>query len=125
MFLVRTYLAPSRIHGLGVFAGEDIAAGQALWRFTPPVDQVLTFALVESLPPAQREVLETYTYESSYFGEGLVLNGDHARFLNHARDANTDNSGEVTLAARAIAKGEEITCDYGVCCEGFDPSVYG
>ena len=124
MFLIRTYLAPSRIHGIGVFAGEDVAAGQEIWRFTAPVDQVLSFAFVESLPPAQRSYLETYTYESSHFGPGLVLNGDHARFLNHARNANTDNSRDITLAARAIATGEEITCDYGVCCEGFDPSVY-
>jgi hypothetical protein len=125
MFLVRTYLAPSGIHGLGVFAGEDVAAGQELWRFTPPVDQVLPHDFVAALPPAQRAYLETYTYESALFGPGLVLNGDHARFLNHARDANTDNSGAVTLAARAISKGEEITCDYGICCEGFDPGVYG
>ena len=125
MFLIRTYLAPSKIHGIGVFAGEDVTAGQEIWRFTPPVDQVLSFAFVESLPPAQRSYLEIYTYESSYFGPGLVLNGDHARFLNHAGDPNTDNSREITLAARAIATGEEITCDYGLCCEGFDPSVYG
>jgi len=125
MFLVRTYLAPSRIHGIGVFAGEDIAAGQAIWRFTAPVDQVIPFNVFEALPRAQREFLDIYTYESSYFGPGLVLNGDHARFLNHAGQPNTDNSGETTLAARAIAAGEEITCDYGVCCEGFDPSVYG
>jgi SET domain-containing protein len=125
MFLVRTYLAPSKIHGIGVFAGEDVVPGQEIWRFTPPVDQVLSFAFVEALPPAQRIFLETYTYESSYFGPGPVLNGDHARFLNHAKDPNTDNSREVTLASRAIAAGEEITCDYGVCCKGFDPSVYG
>lgn len=124
MFLIRTYLAPSKIHGIGVFAGEEVSAGQEIWRFTPPVDQVLPFSYVEALPKAQRDFLDTYTYESEYFGPGLVLNGDHARFLNHARQPNTDNSREVTLAAQDIAVGEEITCDYGVCCDGFDVSVY-
>ena len=45
-----------------------------------------------------------------------MLNGDDARFLNHDDEPNTDNSGPVTLAARDIAAGEEITCDYLVCC---------
>lgn len=124
MFLIRTYLAPSTIHGMGVFAAEDVEEGSEIWRFAPPVDSVIPHEAVADLPPAAREFVETYTYESTWFGPGLVLNGDHARFLNHARNPNTDNSGPVTRAARPIAAGEEITCDYGVCCEGFDPSVY-
>jgi SET domain-containing protein len=38
MLLVRTRLAPSAIHGLGVFAAEPIARGAEVWRFTPGFD---------------------------------------------------------------------------------------
>jgi SET domain-containing protein len=50
---------------------------------------------------------------------GMVLSCDHAKFLNHSDDPNTDIQGEATFARRAIAKGDEITCDYRVCCADF------
>lgn len=120
MFLVRTYVAASPIHGLGVFAAEPIPRGTPIWRFQPGFDQVIPFALAEQLPASAREFLATYTYLSPLFPGGYVLNGDHARFLNHSDTPNTDNSGEIALALRDIAEGEEITCDYGECCEHYE-----
>lgn len=120
MLLVRTYVAPSPIHGLGVFAGEPIPRGTPMWRFEPSIDRVIPFERAERLPPAARDFLMTYTYLSPLFPGGYVLNGDHARFLNHSDTPNTDNSGEITLALRDIAEGEEITCNYGECCEYYE-----
>ena len=116
MFLVPTYVAQSAIHGLGVFAAAPIAKGTPIWRFEPAVDKVVPEEVVASLPEVPRRFFETYAYLSPDIPGGYVLNGDDARFLNHDDSPNTDNSGPVTLAARDIAAGEEITCDYLVCC---------
>ncbi|MGK9165729.1 SET domain-containing protein-lysine N-methyltransferase [Inquilinus limosus] len=116
MFLVPTYVAPSAIHGLGVFAAAPIAKGTPIWRFDPAIDKVVPQDVVAALPEVPRRFFETYAYLSPDIPGGYVVNGDDARFLNHDDDPNTDNSGPVTLAARDIAAGEEITCDYTVCC---------
>ncbi len=125
MFLIRTRLSSSGIHGIGVCAAEPVKAGTPIWRFDPRVDRLIPPAEVAALPPVGQEFIRTYTYQSPEIGEGQVLNGDNARFLNHSRQPNTDNAGPVTLAARDIAVGEEITCDYEVCCADFDPAEVG
>jgi hypothetical protein len=38
MLMVRTYLAPSAIEGLGVFAGEFIERGRLVWTLNPLFD---------------------------------------------------------------------------------------
>jgi len=125
MLLIRTYLAPSHIHGIGVFAAESAARGTALWRYEPAVDRLIPHAVAARLPAAAQDFIRTYTYEAPEFGAGHLLNGDNARFLNHSRQPNTDNSGPVTLAVHDIAAGEELTCDYSVCCADFDPAEVG
>lgn len=116
MLLVRTYVASSPIHGLGLFAAEPIAAGTAMWRFQAGFDQILAPQLVEQLPAVARDFIVIYAYLSPDFAGGYVLNGDQAIYINHSKSPNTDNAGPVTLAACDIAVGEEITCDYDVCC---------
>lgn len=112
MLLVPTYLAESPIHGLGVFAGRDIAAGELLWAFHPRVDLLVPEAWLTSLPAALVAHLETYAYRDPAFPGHLVYSADNAKFLNHADDANADNSTPRSVARRPIAAGEEITCDY-------------
>jgi len=119
MLLVRTRLAQSSIHGLGVFTEEDIAAGRALWRFEPGLDLVIPFEKIEALPAAFRAFLDTYAYPSPDAPGGIVLSCDNAKYLNHSEEPNTDIRGTVTLARRAIAAGEEITCDYRDCVVGW------
>lgn len=117
MFLIKTYVAESVVEGLGVFAAEPVKAGTVMWRFTPGIDSVIPDSVVEVLPPAGRDFVDRYCYRSARFGDGYVLNGDNARYLNHSRTPNTDNSTEVAVALRDIAEGEEITCNYLECCE--------
>jgi SET domain-containing protein len=116
MFIVHTYVGPSSIHGNGVFADEDIQAGQAIWRFAPGLDLVVPFELIASSPKAFQDYMEMYAYVSPQVEGGMVLSCDHAKFLNHSEDPNTTIVGHTTLASCAISKGEEITCDYRICC---------
>jgi hypothetical protein len=115
---VRTYVAPSRIEGVGVFAGEPVAKGTVVWRFLPPIDQAYSAADIAAMPPLQQEFLSRYAYWDREVG-AFVLCGDHGRFMNHSADPNVegfypdgpDRPG-VDIARRDIAKGEELTCDY-------------
>jgi hypothetical protein len=116
MLLIPTRVAPSRIHGLGLFTLEPVPAGSRVWRFEPGFDHALSTAAVAALPePARRHV--------TWFGfvrpaDGCwILSGDHACFMNHASPPNTglppgDPQAAVTVALRDLAAGEELTCDY-------------
>ena len=121
MFLIRTSIGPSTIHGNGVFACEPITAGQTIWRFHPPFDQVFSEDDLEGLPTAAQEFIDAYAYRSLQLGGKLVLSGDNAKFLNHSGNPNTEEHPFASIARRDIAVGEEITCDYDAfCLDGAD-----
>jgi hypothetical protein len=119
MFVIKTRVGPSSIHGTGVFACENVAIGDPVWRFHPPFDQILSERDIAKLPSVAREYLEMYAYPSSDLSGQLVLSGDHARFLNHSDDPNTEARPFLSVARRSIAPGDEITCDYGAFCVGW------
>lgn len=117
MFIVQTYVAPSRIHGNGVFAAEDVAEGQSIWQFAPGLDLVVPFDVIAAMPKAFQDYMEMYAYVSPLVEGGMILSCDHAKFLNHSDQPNTIIRGHLTLARGAIRKGDEITCDYRICCK--------
>lgn len=118
MFIVHTYVGPSAIHGNGAFAGEDLAEGQVIWQFAPDLDMVVPFDRIAAAPKAFQDYMDMYAYVSPQVEGGMVLSCDHAKFINHSDEPNTIIAGPKTLARRAIKKGEEITCDYRICCAG-------
>jgi hypothetical protein len=107
---VLTELRASPLHGLGCFAAQAIARGEVVWRFDEGLDVFMPASNVDSLPPAAREFLKVYGY---VLDGAVVLCGDHARHMNHSAAANVvelDDGSNV--AARDIAAGEELTCNY-------------
>jgi hypothetical protein len=119
MLLVKTYVAPSGIEGVGVFAGEPIAKGQSIWRFDPRFDRTLTIEELELLPEGVRAFLEKYSYPHHAEEGVVILELDNGRFMNHSTEPNTDFSQmDFGYALRDIKAGEELTCDY----VEFDPT---
>lgn len=112
MLIVHTRVLPSPIQGLGLFADEDIAEGQPVWRFELKFDQLVDIDDVRGMPAAFRHFFDTYCYESHDFPGRYVLGCDHAKFINHSEDPNIVARGTTSYAARAIKAGEEITTDY-------------
>ena len=113
MMLVRCYLAPSRIEGLGVFAGEPIRKGQEVWRFDARFDRLIPKADLADLPPHAREFFERYGYDMPDAPDCLALDADESRFMNHAGQPNVAFSApQAGYAVRDIAEGEELTSDY-------------
>lgn len=123
MLLVRTFVAASPIHGIGLYAAEPIRRGTLVWRFEPGLDQIIPPDVVQRSPDCAREYLLRYGYFSPQVPGGLVLPFDNTKFMNHSGDPNTDNTTELTYARRDIAAGEELTCDYREFCTDFDLSL--
>ena len=115
MLLIKTKLACSKIHGIGLFAAEFISEGTVVWRSNPVIDIRLTADQIAGLPEGAREQICKYSYRE-HGSRLFVLCGDDARFFNHSPTPNCldkcDGSGDVTFAAEDIATGHELTCDY-------------
>ncbi|MAK64150.1 MAG: SET domain-containing protein-lysine N-methyltransferase [Maricaulis sp.] len=113
MLLVETYLSPSPLEGLGVFASQFIPKGQKLWALDPAVDILLSPLQVAERPDVYQGFIRRYAYFDRTLG-AYLLDGDHARFLNHSDTPNLDFSAPdgSGVAVRDIRQGEEILCDY-------------
>lgn len=123
MLLIPTYLAPSQIHGIGLFAERRVAKGENVFLFDGRIDRIVRADNYAGLPVEGRRFVDTYC--SSISGGCFCLNGDNARFINHACPGNLhfEGAGELLeyrgAAAREIAANEELTADYGSICSEF------
>jgi uncharacterized protein len=114
MLAVENYLAPSPLHGLGVFAKNPIAKGRMVSRFMPPFDLHFPPEMLACLNAQERAYLKNYAYLSRFDGV-YILPGDNDRFMNHSETPNVGLNPDGTpncLALRDIAAGEEMLCDY-------------
>lgn len=120
MLLVSTYVAPSSIEGVGLFAAEDIPAGTAIWRFDRSFDLLLSPDDVARLDDVQAAYVERYGYSYEADRSYIVIESDNGRFMNHSETPNTDFSQSGTGTALIdIPAGAEILCDYGEFEPGF------
>lgn len=118
MLYVDTYLAPSKIHGIGLFAARPIPRGTLIWAFAPGFDQALTQEDIDHLTePCRRRILQYAYYNAAR--KSFVLCADDARFINSSEHPNTVSVGfgsaateGQTFAARDIPEHEELTEDY-------------
>jgi SET domain-containing protein len=109
------YVSESGIHGAGVFAAREFAAGETVL--------VLDDSRVVDGEHPLRPELGEYEYHCDYLEGGkVVLQRDPERHVNSSCDPNTyarrSGGAGVVVARRAIEAGEEITCDYIIDCHG-------
>ncbi|TMV06365.1 SET domain-containing protein [Ruegeria sediminis] len=113
MLMVRCYLAPSQIEGLGLFCHDDIAKGDQVWRYDRMLDLVYPMTKLDTVDAPARDFLERYSFPDMDRPGYMMLFGDEARFINHAMYPNLDFSdGLRGIAAQDIPAGTELTCDY-------------
>lgn len=138
MLLVKTYVAPSATHGLGLFAAEAIAQGQVVSRFTPGFDSVCEATQFAALPPRAQAFLRCYGFPLELLAPllgrpveelrgGWALEVDNLRFANHSVTPNLSAENPVR-ALRDIAPGDELfQCylDYNPQYEFVDPREIG
>lgn len=123
MLIIRTFVGPSAIHGLGVFAAEPVRAGTRLWVLDSIIDVEITQEQIAALPAPAREVALAHSFVND---DGrMILSRDNAVFFNHSDEPNTLAELEGNVALRDIAAGEELTESYrhfppGACREFLD-----
>lgn len=116
MMLIRTRVAPSAIHGMGLFTVEPVAKDTPIWRFEPGFDRTFSPEQFAELPLVAREHARWFSFVDAAHGQ-RILSGDHACFINHSSPPNSGAQPDctepvTTVALRGLAAGEEITCDY-------------
>lgn len=121
MLKVKTFLAPSKIQGLGLHAAEDIPKGTLIWTLSG-ADVVLNQNQIDCMSEIEKAFIDKYVYKH----RGLYyLCNDDARFMNHSAHCNTDDTTEAgTIATEDIKKGEEITCNYASFDDDFDAEEF-
>ena len=111
MLRVETYVAPSPIHGLGLFAKKDIAAGTVIWRFTPVFDVTFSEVDLANLPKLNREEMEKHAYYCKR-KQLYILGGDDIIYVNHSETPNVADRNDDYLAIKNISAGDELTENY-------------
>jgi uncharacterized protein len=116
----RLFVARSKIHGLGLFAGEDIEWG---WRLIEYQGQRLSSKEVRW----RQKFYDLIGYTClMQFGDGRgidgVVGGNESRFINHSLRPNLGALREdewriVFYSLDDIKQGDELTFNYG-----FDPN---
>ena len=123
--LFRTFLAPSEIQGLGVFAGEFIPCGSQMWVLNPTFDILVQASELAMLPAHMHDFVTRYSYPHLDMPGVRVLDCDDGKFMNHSERPNTDFCVfDRGYALTDIAAGDEITCNYyefDPAFRGFDP----
>ena len=121
MLLVPTYVAPSAVEGVGVFALEDIPAGSKIWRLEPSLDRLILATEVDQQPESVRQFIERYAYPYPHDPNYLVVEVDNGRFMNHSDEPNTNfENPDAGYTRRAIAAHEELVCNYAEFDPGFE-----
>ncbi len=116
MFYTKYYLDISSIHGIGLFAGEDIGMGEIIW--VPSNEFTLNFTEkeLELLHSHKVQVIKHYGYLCKRTGVWNYSSED-SRYINHSENPNVELTPCNILkngiwANKKIKKGEEITQDY-------------
>lgn len=118
MMIVPTYVGPSAIEGVGIFAAEPIQSGSAIWTLNEQFDHLFHPSEVDAMDALMRGFVERYGYPHMTQAGITVVEFDNGRFMNHCDQPNTDfTDPNIGWAVRDIGAGEELTCDY----REFDP----
>ncbi len=119
-------LLPSTIHGIGVFAIQDIPKGCRDMFMDEEGDWIkLTFKEVNELPDHSKKLVENFCLfdETDYFvpAEGFKKM-DLSLYLNHSDQPNLTSidEGRYFETTRVIKSGEELFIDYGTIVDSND-----
>lgn len=111
MYLVNFKIAPSEVHGLGIFSLERVPKGKLVWKFDPSIDKSFALKEINLCPPSVRNYLFKHCYSPD--GEEFIFCGDGGIYTNHSDTPNTRSLSLTELVAACnIYPGDEILSNY-------------
>jgi len=111
MFHVSTKILPSKIHGLGLFANEDIPKNKIVYSINHDLDLKVSPEKFDSLSDNEKDTIKHYGYFDKR-NSHWHLSFDDIRFCNHSLKANLTLVGNNLVAKHDINKDDEMTQDY-------------
>jgi SET domain-containing protein len=131
MLTVETFIGPSKIHRLGLFAAQPIAQCTMIAYKDTRLDNLIFKDYYAAANSITKNVIDHYAfrfYEFNYY----LLYHDNARFINHSAKNNICYADSIDVPAtsraqphrfmdalvalRDIPSGEELTLDYSIYC---------
>jgi SET domain-containing protein len=122
MLTKKTEVKPCK-YGLGLFAAEEIKAGDIVWMLDVRFDRVINKHDLQQFDQLTLDYLEKYAYTDAE--DRLILCVDSAKFINHNKDNHNLLDfihpvwGSITTAKRDINIGEEMTSNYESFCSDY------
>lgn len=108
-------LKASDLHGVGLFADEDIKKGQLIYTASPLLDLNITQEQFDSLEQKEKDEILWWGFFDQP-SQMWHVDFDVSKFINHSYSATVtqdENHDEAYLVAtRDIAAGEELTQNY-------------
>lgn len=111
MLIIKTYIGPSKIHGIGLFAGQNIKKGKIIWEFHHKLDIIISTDDISC--EIIKDHIEKHAYKIYKNYNLWCLCGDNTKFMNHSYNPNViSKDDDYDVAKQDIKKGEELTIDY-------------
>ncbi len=111
MFHVKTKLKESKIHGIGLFAEQDIPKGTLIYSRNENLDINIPNSELSKLSKNEADTIKHYGYFDQK-SKKWHLSFDDIRFCNHKKESNIENKHGKLYARKNISKGEELTDNY-------------
>ena len=112
MFYVKTKLKESKIHGIGLFADQDIKKNAPVYTTNESLNLRLSEKEFSRLPEDEKSTIRHYGYFDNN-NNTWNLCFDNIRFCNHSVEGNIALREGKVVALRDIKNGEELTQNYG------------
>lgn len=108
--LIRVKIAPSEIHGVGVFAMRDIPKNTKLYAEMTPQVFKLPYEDMDNLFPEIKQML-LERWPQIINGSAFAFPTERIQaYMNHSEEPNYDAVNDIML--KDIERGEEVTEDY-------------
>lgn len=115
MIHVSYKLKASELHGVGLFANEDIKSGQLIYTASPLLDLNITQKEFDSLDKKEQDEILWWGFFDQP-SQMWHVDFDVSKFINHSYGATVtqDQSHDEAylIASRDIRSGEELTQNY-------------
>jgi len=108
-------LKESPLHGIGLFADEDLTAGQLVYTASPLLDVNITQEQFDSLTDREKEEFHWWGFFDE-LSQRWHVDFDVSKFINHSPEGtvtqDTNHVEAYLVTTQDMKKGEELTQNY-------------